>query len=148
MKTIIVLIFAISFGLHSAAQETRFCESFDEAKQLSDTEKIPLVIYFSGSDWCKPCIKLKKEILMSPEFAEYSKKLAIYIADFPFRTKQSKLLKKSNEALAEKYNKKGVFPYLIVLDVRDQVIYQVGYMNQSPTEFISAMKSGMAKSEK
>lgn len=148
MKTLIVLVLAFSFGLHLVAQETRFFESFDEAKQVSGAEKIPLAIFFSGSDWCKPCIKLKKEILMSPEFAKYSKKIAIYNADFPFRKKQSKALKKGNEALAEKYNKKGVFPNFIVLDANDHIIYQVGYKNQSPTEFISALNAGMAQSKK
>ena len=36
--------------------------SFEESKQLADRENKSIILVFSGSDWCGPCIKLDKNI--------------------------------------------------------------------------------------
>ncbi|WP_246229605.1 thioredoxin family protein [Mucilaginibacter humi] len=49
-----------------------------------------ILVNFSGSDWCGPCIRLRKEILESSNFTNYaSTHLLLVRADFPGRRKIS-----------------------------------------------------------
>ncbi|MGY0036464.1 thioredoxin family protein [Pedobacter sp. NJ-S-72] len=93
--------------------------NFTEAQQQAKATHQQILINFSGSDWCGPCIRLRKEILESEVFETYGKAhLVLVRADFP-RQKKNQLSSgqtKLNEALAEKYNPDGKFPYTLLLD--------------------------------
>jgi thioredoxin-related protein len=61
---------------------------FNQAKVEAMGQNKPIILVFSGSDWCAPCIKLDKTIWQSEAFKDYV--LANYIlqrADFPKRNK-------------------------------------------------------------
>jgi thioredoxin-related protein len=95
--------------------------NFDKAKaDAAQTHKL-ILINFSGSDWCGPCIRLRKEILETPAFEHYATEhLLLVRADFP-RQKKNQLSKeqvKLNEALADKYNPEGKFPFTLVVDAK------------------------------
>jgi len=85
------------------------------------------LIVFSGSDWCKPCIRLKSETLNNEHTLKFftEKKVEIYTADFPRKKnhKPSKEIVKKNEELADLYNSDGVFPKLVLLDNNNNLIY-------------------------
>lgn len=58
--------------------------SLDEAIQLAKKENKIVFMNFSGSDWCKSCILLKKTILETEQFKNFAaKKLIILNVDFP-----------------------------------------------------------------
>jgi AhpC/TSA family. len=110
-----------------------------EAKQ----ENKLILLNFSGSDWCGPCMKLRREVLDSDEFLAYAKgKLVLINADFP-RQKKNKLdaeQVKRNEALAERYNTKGTFPYTLLLDANGRVLKTwEGNPGLTPSQFIEAI---------
>lgn len=98
---------------------------FDKAKTDAVQNHKYIVINFSGSDWCGPCIKLKRDILDTPEFFGFAdKNLALVRADFP-RLKKNQLDKKQtamNEALAEKYNQEGKFPLTVLVGADGKVL--------------------------
>lgn len=121
----------------------QFASSYEEAKSESSDKSKILTIVFSGSDWCKSCIKLNKEIITSPQFIAYADKaLAVYNADFPYKKKQDAALKNVNESLADKYNPDGVFP-LVVFIKDDKIIYKSGYKAISPDDYISMIKQNL-----
>jgi len=104
-----------------------------------------IIINFSGSDWCGPCIRLRKEILESAEFTDYAEHhLVLVRADFP-RQKKNQLSQeqvKLNEALADKYNPDGKFPYTLLVDEHGKVVKAWdGYPNETPEEFINQIKT-------
>lgn len=103
-----------------------------------------IVMVFSGSDWCAPCIKLDKSIWQAQEFQDYAKDHWIMLrADFP-RKKANQLQedqKKKNAQLAEKYNKNGYFPLVLVLDSNGNILGQTGFKNISVKEYIALLKS-------
>ena len=86
----------------SFAQQTEtFVNKLEQAKK----EHKKILLYFSGSDWCAPCIKFKKFIIQTEEFQAFAKtELIIYNADFPRQSKNklAKEVEKENEALAGK----------------------------------------------
>src|SRR6201996_8379348 len=114
---------------------------FDSAKiQASQQHKL-ILVNFSGSDWCGPCIRLRKEILESSTFESYaSTKLVLVRADFP-RQKKNQLSKeqvKLNEALADKYNAEGKFPYTLLVDDQGKVLKTWdGFPDESPEQFVA-----------
>ena len=99
-------------------------------------------IIFSGSDWCKGCIQFKKKVLDDPSFEAFAKEnLDVVVADFPQRIKLSKNIVQQNEALAEKYNPKGIFPNLVLLSSDGSRFDVIEYSNQSPQEFVKEIKN-------
>ena len=131
---IIAFVFLTSF---SFAQEWQ--TNFEEAKKIANEQDKNVVIVFSGSDWCAPCIKLDKNIWQSEAFKkEAAAEWILVKANFP-RKKANELSKEQtnhNRNLAEKYNADGSFPLVVVLDKNGKVLGKMGFKNVSPEEYI------------
>jgi thioredoxin-related protein len=121
---------------------------FSDAKLEAEKSQKNILLVFSGSDWCAPCIKLDRNIWQSPEFKTFSdQNLILYKADFP-KKKDNQLppeLAAENEELAKKYNKDGNFPLVVILDYNGTVKAVSGYTNNTPTEFINSLQSFTTK---
>jgi len=132
-----VLLTSTSFGQSWKA-------NFEEAKAIAVQEDKNILLVFSGSDWCAPCIKLDKVVWQSEEFKkEAEKNWIIYKADFPKkRTNQlTPELTEANKKLAEKYNRNGSFPLVVLLDKSGKVIGMTGFKNVSAIEYIKLLHS-------
>jgi thioredoxin-related protein len=99
---------------------------------------------FSGSDWCAPCIKLENVVWKSDAFQEeVAKSWVVYKADFP-KKKANQLspeLSERNKKLAEKYNKNGIFPLVVLLDKTGKIIGMTGFKNVSAVDYIELIHS-------
>jgi thioredoxin-related protein len=116
----------------------------EEAKITAHNENKDILLVFQGSDWCAPCIKLDREIWTSSEFKNYAKEHYVMLkADFPRKAKNQlePAQQKKNNALAEKYNKEGYFPLVILLDEKGNVLGKTGYKKVSPKEYIQLLNS-------
>lgn len=116
--------------------------NFDEAKTQADSENKNIILVFTGSDWCAPCIKLDRTIFESEAFkTESDKKWILVKADFP-KKKNNQLapeLANSNKKLADKYNKSDVFPLVVLLDKTGKTIGSMGFKNVTPNEYIAML---------
>jgi protein disulfide-isomerase len=92
---------------------------------------------FTGSDWCPPCIQLKKDILSTGQFGKYAKEeLVLLELDFPRQRSQPEDLKRQNEELAGTFEIEG-FPTLILLSPEGRELARhVGYMPGGPERLI------------
>jgi thioredoxin-related protein len=132
-----VLMISLMMGLFG---QVTWLGDFNEAtSEAAKTHKY-ILINFSGSDWCGPCIRERKEILENEVFEKYaSDHLILVRADFP-RQKKNQLSPdqvKRNEALADKYNPDGKFPYTILVDEHGKVVKDWdGFPNESPQNFV------------
>jgi len=118
---------------------------FDQAKLQAKSKNKMILLNFSGSDWCAPCIKMKREIFETQQFQEFAESnLVLVRADFP-RTKKNQLdpkQKEHNEKLAEQFNPKGQFPLTLLLDSSGKVIQEWnGYSNMTVDTFIDELRS-------
>ena len=123
---------------------TDWLTNFDEAKRTALQEHKLILLNFSGSDWCGPCIKMKKEVFENDSFRQLAQeKLVLLRADFP-RQKKNQLpldLVAHNEKLADKYNPDGKFPLTLLLDADGKVVKQWdGYAFASQDKFITDLK--------
>ncbi|MEZ4764514.1 MAG: thioredoxin family protein [Calditrichia bacterium] len=79
---------ATGFAQEKETVEPGWFTNMDKAMESAGKDGKLVLAYFSGSDWCKPCIMLKKKILTSDTFKKYaSEKLVIVQLDFPQRKK-------------------------------------------------------------
>jgi thioredoxin-related protein len=119
--------------------------NFNEAKAEAITKHELILLNFSGSDWCIPCMKLKKSIFDSETFTLYaSEKLVLVNADFPRQNKHklSAEQKKINEGLAEKYNPEGKFPYTVLVTADGKIVKQwEGLPDVSADQFVDEIKN-------
>lgn len=116
-----------------------------EAKSLAAEKHQLILLNFSGSDWCSPCIRLKKEIFESDTFSNFADSSIILInADFP-RQKKNQLTKEQvekNEALANEYNPDGKFPFTLLLNEEGKIIKSwEGAPNYTPDQWVSTIKN-------
>ena len=97
--------------------DLQWLTSLDEAKKEARKTKKPILVYFTGSDWCTPCVKLEKYFFHTDKFVEESAKYHIVYLDNPYRDDIiSENEKKTNKKLSDKYKVK--YPTIIALDYR------------------------------
>lgn len=112
LASVSVGIAALSASAFATAPEG-WLTNVDEAIELAKKENKSVMIEFTGSDWCPPCIKMKKEVFSKDEFLKgASEKFVLVHLDFPRGDKE---LKEKNQPMAEKYKIEG-FPTVILLD--------------------------------
>ena len=84
-------------------------KAFAQAKK----EKKAVLVEFTGSDWCPPCIAMRKNVFSKKEFVDAaSKKYILVELDYP---KGDKAIADKNEPYAKKYKIEG-FPTVILFD--------------------------------
>jgi thiol-disulfide isomerase/thioredoxin len=140
MKKLTLSLVTICALLQAGAEESQWLTDLPKAQAQATKENKLVFVDFNGSDWCMPCMELRK-VLSTPEFANYAKTNLILVdIDFPKRKPQSEALKKANEALSEKY-KVEAFPTTIVLSGSGRELSRdVGFDGKSAKELIADLE--------
>lgn len=141
MKKIIVTLVLLVATIGSAQN---WNNSLEDAKAMATKENKKILLVFSGSDWCAPCMKLEKTVWKSDVFKqEAESKWVLIKADFP-KKKANQLPAEQteiNKKLAEKYNKEGNFPLVVLLDEKGKVLGMTGFKNVSAEEYVKLLNS-------
>jgi len=142
-KILVTVLFFASIHLFAQAE---YVNSLSVAKQKAAQENKTIMIVFSGSDWCIPCMHLEKEILNKPDFESFAKKKLVMLnADFPLKNKNKKLIskleQKNNAILFKKYNLKGIFPLVVLLNSNGKFIADTGYKKMTPIQYANYINS-------
>ena len=138
----IALLFMLSLTSLGFSQEWK--TSLEEAKAEANKENKKILLVFSGSDWCAPCMKLEKNVWKSEVFKkEASEKYVLIKADFPKKkaNQLSSELTENNNKLAEKYNKDGNFPLVVMLDKNGKVQGMTGFKNISAENYVKLLNT-------
>ena len=143
MKKYIFVSIALFISITSAlAQEWEI--DFAKAKQVALDENKVIVLVFQGSDWCAPCIRLDREIWSTESFQAYAKSNYVMLqADFPRRKQNAlpKAIAEANAKLADEYNKNGVFPFVVVMNYKGEVLGETSYKKTTPEAYIKELNS-------
>lgn len=134
---LLLLLFCMITTFAQAQTTTNQAEAIRWAKEKDKA----ILLVFSGSDWCQPCIRFDKNVLQEKAFQNYVEDALIVLkCDFPQRSQLSKETLQQNEALAERFNSKGEFPKLLLLDNTFEPIATLTYKSQATTQFIEEVK--------
>jgi thioredoxin-related protein len=140
---LILFFISLSHLGFSQSDSNQWSSNLEEASLDAQEKDKDILMVFAGSDWCKPCMKFKKDILEDAEFESFaSENLTILYLDFPAR-KKNKLPKEQtqyNENLAEKYNTSGSFPKVILFNSIIEKQREIEYTGQDAASFISQIR--------
>jgi len=142
MKTTFPLLFLFLFPTVIFSQD--WTTNWDDALQMAAQDDKKIILVFSGSDWCAPCIKLEKEVWETNFFKDYAAAHYVMVrADFPKRKKNAlpKAQQNHNDQLAARYNPNGYFPFIVILDKHETILGQTGYQKKSPEEFVTMLNA-------
>ena len=146
MKRTTIGLLACCALLQAGAAELNWLTDLPKAQAKAKAENKQVLLDFTGSDWCGWCIKFNKEVLTTPEFAEYAAKhLVLVEVDFPRKKEQSEDLKKANKALGSKYKVDGYPTFVVLNQEGKEVGRQVGYSAGGPKAFIAKLEGFEAK---
>jgi thioredoxin-related protein len=102
--------------LYPARADASWQTDYKKAQEEAKASNKLLVMEFTGSDWCPPCMQLQRDVFSKPEFQDYAtKNLVLLELDFPRRKSQAPDLAKQNEELAARYGIEA-FPSVIILN--------------------------------
>jgi thioredoxin-related protein len=132
--------------LNPPAQE-KWYTNVNEAVSVSQKTNKPLLMFFTGSDWCGWCKRLQAEVLKTAAFNEWAKDNVVLVeVDYPRRTPQDKAIKEQNANLQQIFKVKG-YPslYLVNPEVKGGQISlnaygHTGYVAGGPKPFIAKLK--------
>ena len=117
--------------------------SWEEALDKAQNKEQAILLVFSGSDWCIPCIRLDNNVWKSSDFDNYTRnRFVLYRADFPKRKKNklSQQIQETHNRLAEKYNKNGYFPWVAILNAQLELLGNLSYNNETAVDFIQLIE--------
>lgn len=137
MKTGLVILLSTLVASHAV-----WLTDIDKAKAAATAKHRYILLNFSGSDWCVPCIRLEKNVFDKDEFISYAdSSLVLLKADFPRSKKLGAEQVSHNETLAEKYNPSGKFPFTVLLDAKGNILKEWEDVPPGPAALISDINS-------
>ena len=143
------LIAAVALPLMAARPATEGAKvgawtmDFDAAKVLAKEKNLPILMNFTGSDWCGWCKLMDKQVFSSPEWAEYAAKnvVLVYI-DFPQDKSlvPAKFVERNNK-LSTDFGVRGYPTYVILAEDGETKLGQLGASRDAnPKGFIADLE--------
>lgn len=129
----------------TAAETSGWTSNLHEALATAKNENKAVLIEFTGSDWCPPCIAMRKNVFSKKEFIDVAKNDFVLVQlDFP---KGDPALAEKNEPYAEKYEVEG-FPTIVLLD-SEGTPFSRFFAPQYPTveEFLNQIRKQLERKD-
>ncbi|MDD3536400.1 MAG: thioredoxin family protein [Candidatus Cloacimonetes bacterium] len=120
-------------------------DNWEFALETANKLKRPILINFTGSDWCPWCFRLRDEVFVQKEFIDYAKEnLVLVVLDFPRAIKQSEELRAQNLSLQKKYDIQG-YPTILLVDADAKEIARTGYQQGGAQGYVLHLKELLAQ---
>ena len=148
-KIIYILLISVFTTVSASAQELTWHTDMSKASEFAIKEKKPLLMFFTGSDWCGWCIRLQNEVFKTDEFKKWANENVVLVElDFPKRTPQDDNIKAQNRQLQSMFKVRG---YPTIWFVNPEVnsekqinltsLGSTGYVSGGPTKWIDTATS-------
>ncbi len=152
MKKIIVTLVFVLGSISIQAQELYWETNVNKAIEVSKKTNKPMLLFFTGSDWCGWCIRLQKEVLKTPEFAAWAKQNVVLVElDYPRSKAQTNEIKQQNGQLQQIFGIQG-YPtvhFATVTETKGKVNFQslgnTGYVQGGPTAWLGVANGILKK---
>lgn len=142
--------FALAFGCGLRADDAQSAVSqkaslnwssdYKVALKKSAKEGRPVLLDFTGSDWCIWCHRLHDEVFDQPEFRDYAQQNLILVqVDFPQHKKLPNDLIKQNFSLQSEFSVEG-YPTIVIVDSTGKELGRLGYMEGGAKTFVRSLQ--------
>lgn len=119
-------------------------QDYDAAVSLAAEQGLPLLINFTGSDWCYWCKLMDSKVFSQEEWKTWAKgKIVLAFIDFPrTNTLVPKKYQARNRALAEKFGILGYPTYIVLASDGKTILGQLGASRDAaPAKFIADLEA-------
>lgn len=140
--TLIPLLSVLITASAATGSEADWLINYEDALAKAKAENKPILIDFTGSDWCGWCVKLDKETFSKSEFQDFARDHLILLElDFPQSKDQDASIKEQNSKLKNQYGVQG-FPTLVLLSPQGKELARnPGFLPGGPGAIIDWVKS-------
>jgi protein disulfide-isomerase len=136
-----LLSLCCSVCLLAASEQPTWQTDWDQARDIAKAQDKPMLVDFTGSDWCVWCIRLKQEVFQTEAFQDWATEHVVLVElDFPSQKQQNDELKQQNQRLAQKYGIQG-FPTIVFVDHSGKELTRLGYESGGPQAWIAKAKA-------
>jgi thioredoxin-related protein len=152
-KILFILFISLSAITVKAQEDMTWHTDMAKASELSMKEKKPLMLFFTGSDWCGWCIRLQKEVFKKEEFIKWAKQNVILVElDFPKKTAQEEAIKQQNYQMQQIFQVKG-YPTVWLVNpektaegkINLSALGSTGYVAGGPEKWLEGVNSIIKK---
>lgn len=140
------LLLGLLGPIASAASGVEWKTDMEAARQKAKAEGKPMLLNFTGSDWCPPCIQLKRAVFSQDTFKEFAEEeLVLVEVDFPRDKKQSEEVRKQNRALAKEHGVEQ-FPTILILSPEGGTMNRTsGYRGKDAEAYVNHLKEVLSE---
>ena len=139
LKAVLMVAVLIIAGTVSASDG--WLTDFNKAKAEAVKRDLPILVDFTGSDWCPWCIKLHEEVFSTKVFKDYAKdNFVLLVIDFPRTKPMPQQIREQNSMLARVYGVRG-FPTVLILDKNGNEVTRTGYKAVGAETFVAYLKN-------
>jgi protein disulfide-isomerase len=142
------LLIAFSF-VTTIARGSEWQTDYEQALATAKAAKKCVLLDFTGSDWCGPCIQMKKVVFSKAAFLNYANmNLVLVEIDYPRVKALPEKVTKQNEQLMHHYGiDKSGYPTVILLNPDGRILGQLeGYSGERPADIIAWVEKLRGKS--
>ncbi len=119
-------------------------DNYAQAQAKAEDSGRPILINFTGSDWCGWCIRLDQEVFDRDAFKTYAEEnLVLFVADFPRGFELPEDVARQNQQLAQKHGVRG-FPTILLIESDGTVIAQTGYRRGGAEAYVEHIEELLA----
>ena len=135
-----MIVASTIFAQSQKHEKLHWLTDFEKAKAIAKKEHKPILMLFTGSDWCPPCKMMHNELFEDKNFINIADKVVLVLVDFPKRKPLPLEQRKQNYALNSKFHGGGV-PTFVAINADEKVLgKQVGYRPGFQTNYINFFK--------
>tara|TARA_R110000850_G_scaffold114630_2_gene229517 strand:- start:323 stop:1012 length:690 start_codon:yes stop_codon:yes gene_type:complete len=127
----------------SGAEVGKWTMDYEAAAALAKEKKLPMLLNFTGSDWCGWCKLMDKAVYAEDDWKTYAAdKLVLVTIDFPQDSSiVPKKFLKQNEELKSKFEVRGYPSYVILDSDGETKLGQLGAgQGKTPSSFIEEVE--------
>lgn len=107
--------------------QIKWYTNYSQAVQEAQKNHLPILLFFTGSDWCGWCKKMHQEVFSSPDFIQSAGRSFVFVdIDFPMNKQLPADITQQNAQLKQKFGITG-YPTIVVLDPNQNFIAESGY---------------------
>ena len=144
------ILLTLLLAVASLAHGQEWLTDYDAALKLAKKQNRPVLMDFTGSDWCPPCMMLNRAVFQSKDFQTYAAEhLVLLKVDFPQRNPLPPAQTERNRALAVRYgviqNSTLVVPSIILLHPDGSTAGKMDDLSYRPKSFIASLEKILKK---
>ena len=110
-----------------------------EAFEAARVTHRPVLMFFTGSDWCVWSEKMEEEVFSTVEFARYAdQNLVLFKLEFPRSYELPEAQMKQNRSLRRQYGISG-YPTVVVTNDLGEIIGRLTYHQGGPQPFLGEL---------